>query len=141
MPPRSSSASFLPVIVGALIAHSAFAQGTVDRWKDLLGQRVTVQGKALNAKMGAQLSGKDFIVWVDLPGEAWPDSLYHGQDHGELVEVTGTVVQRADLPVFMQEPGGPVKAGIPLAPGTDLNEAAKRYILESVEWKPVEPAK
>ena len=136
---RTSSARFPLILAVAFIALSAFSQVTDERWKELLGHRVTLQGKALNAKMGAQLGGKDFIIWVDLPGDAWPDGMYHGGDDGELVEATGTVVQRADLPVFIPQPGEPMKAGIPMSPGTDLQEAAKRYVLESVEWKLIDP--
>jgi len=122
----------------AIMANHAFAQDTEDRWKDKMGQRVTVRGEAHNAKMGALLQGDGFTIWVDLPGDAWPDGLYHGEDKGELVEVTGLVVQRSDVPASIPESGEPVRQSVTVPPGTDLNEAAKRYILEAAEWKRVE---
>jgi len=115
------------------------AQDAEDRWKDKLGQRITVRGEAHNAKMGALLLGEGFTIWVDLPGDAWPDGLYHGNDKGELVEVTGLVVQRNDVPVFIPEPGEPMRQSVYVPPGTDPEKARKRYVLENVEWKPAEP--
>lgn len=106
-------------------------------WDQDLGKRVTVTGMAINRTVGAFVSFEGSGIYADLPGNSWPIGLYHGDGKGELVEVTGTVTLRADLPVFIQEPGAPVKEGIPVPPGTDLKEAAKRYILEAVEWKRV----
>ena len=104
-------------------------------WKDQLGKRIAVTGEAHNAKMGALVVGDGFSIWVDLPNDAWPDGLYHGNDEGEMVLVTGTVVQRADVPVFIPKEGEPMKQGVTVPPGTDLEEASKRYILENVTWK------
>jgi hypothetical protein len=124
------------LVLGVLASAGATAQDKTDRWHEQLGKRVTLTGEAHNAKMGALLEGKDFMIWVDLPGEAWPNGMYHGNDEGDPVVVTGTVVQRSDLPVFIAEPGEMDKAGIPMPPGTDLEEARKRYILEDVTWSP-----
>ncbi len=106
-------------------------------WEQELGKRVTVTGMAINRKVGAFVAFEGSGIYVDLPSNAWPIGLYHGDGNGEVVEVTGTVTQRSDLPVFIQQPGEEPKAGIPVPPGTDLNVAAKRYILEAVEWKRV----
>jgi len=124
----------------SLCGTTATAQDSIDHWKALLGKRITVQGEAHNAKMGAMLVGEESTIWVDLPDEAWPDGFYKGNDEGELVVVTGTVAQRADLPVFIAEPGEPIMmAGIPMPPGTDLEEARKRYVLVDVVWQRLTP--
>jgi hypothetical protein len=106
-----------------------------DSWKDQVGKRVTVTGEAHNAKMGTLVVGDGFSIWVDLPSDAWPDGMYHGNNAGELVVVTGTVVQRADVPVLIPKEGEPMRQGVTVPPGTDLEEASKRYILENVSWK------
>jgi hypothetical protein len=121
--------------VGILIGSNASAQAEADRWKDQLGKQVTLTGEAHNAKMGARLEGGDFSIWVDLPNDAWPDGLYHGNDDGELVVVTGTVTQRADVPVFIPKEGEPPMQGVTVPPGTDLEEARKRYVLVDVTWQ------
>jgi len=60
-----------------------------------------------------------------------------GGDDGQLVRVTGIVAQCADLPVFIPNPDLEPMQGIPVAEGTDLDEAAKRFILEAVMWERV----
>lgn len=130
------------LLVSLLAGTVALAQtDETDRWHHQLGKRITVTGQATNAKMGARLHGDGFTIWVDLPAKAWPDGMYHGNDKGELVEVTGTVVQRQDVPVIVVVPGEPVlRAGVTVPPGTDVEEASKRYILENVVWNRVVPA-
>ena len=88
----------------------------------------TWRGTAENPKVGAFLSGPD--VYVELPDIYWPEPVL-----GRTVEVQGTVVERHDLPVFIADPDGPVVGGIPVPPGTNLHEAAKRLVLERVTWK------
>jgi len=90
---------------------------------------------AIDRNVGAYLSIIGSGVYVALPGNSWPIGLYHDDGKGELVEVTGTVTQRWDLPVFIQQPRAPARPGIPDPPGTDLKEAAKRDVMEAVEWK------
>lgn len=114
------------------------SQQQFDGWHGQLGNTVTVSGKAVNHKIGAYLLGEGFGIYVDLPATHWPSDLYHGGDDGGLVRVTGTVVQRSDVPVFVDDPNTPPIQGIPVPAGTDLDEAAKRYILESVRWERVE---
>lgn len=126
--------STLLLALATMTIH-ALAQDSEDRWKDKVGQRVTVRGEAHNAKMGALVQGEDFTIRVDLPGDAWPDGLYHGDDKGELVEVSGLVFQRNDVPVFIPESGEPMRQSVDVPPGTDPEKARKRYVLENVEWK------
>ena len=149
--PKSGSLAIIATLVmafGGCKSNSALPnQGKADpstsekvgsrNWEQELGKRVTVTGMAINRTVGAFVAFEGSGIYVDLPSNSWPIGLYHGDGKGELVEVKGTVTQRADLPVFIQEPGAPVKEGIPLPPGTDLKEAAKRYVLEGAEWKRV----
>lgn len=113
--------------------HSEKKDRSVD-----IGKRITVIGTALNHHMGAVVSVDGSTIYVELPDKYWPDGVYHGGDTGDLVEVTGILEQRSDLPVFIQDPNEPPMHGMPMPPGTDLKEAAKRYVLVSVEWKSVQ---
>jgi hypothetical protein len=49
---------------------------------------------------------------------------------GAWVRVRGTVVQRSDLPVFVQDPNAPIMQGMPVPEGTDLEQARKRWVIE-----------
>ncbi len=100
----------------------------------IVGSRVQLRGVAENWKVGAYLGGQE--VWVDLPNREWPEAV-----NGRTVEVTGTLVERHDLPVFIQDPSKPAKAGMPVPPGTDLHEASRRLVLENVEWKVINSAR
>jgi hypothetical protein len=94
------------------------------------GSTVTLRGVAENWKVGAFLAGPD--IWVDLPDRHWPSEIV-----GKSVEVKGTMVERHDLPVFINDPNEPPIAGIPVPPGTDLYEASKRLVIEEARWKVV----
>jgi len=149
--PKCGSLAIIPALVVAFAgckSNSALPdQGKADpspsekvesrNWEQELGKRVTVTGMAINRSVGAFVSFEGSGIYIDLPSNSWPIGLYHGDGKGEVVEVTGTVTQRSDLPVFIQQPGEEPMAGIPVPPGTDLKEAAKRYVLEAVEWKRV----
>jgi hypothetical protein len=90
---------------------------------------VTVVGTARNAKLGAVLDTKGDLLWID-GLESWPDAL-----HGKRVRVTGRVVVRRDLPVFVRVPGEPEKTGIPVPEGTDVNEASSRRVVTGARWE------
>ena len=103
---------------------SPATQPAVSEWAAHLGREVTVVGRAEDAKAGARLdSAHAPPIWLD-EADAWPEDL-----NGKLVRVTGTVVERHDLPVFIQEPEGPPRAGISVPPGTDLHEAGRQHKL------------
>lgn len=106
-------------------------------WSTLLGQTVTIEGTACNAKLGAMLKGDGPDIWID-GLDAWPPELYLGHGQGKRVMVTGTVTERYDLPIFVQEQGRLPKSGMPVAPGTNLEEASKRFLLRDPKWFPVE---
>jgi uncharacterized protein YdeI (BOF family) len=50
--------------------------------------------------------------------------------HGAWVQVRGTVVERSDQPVFIADPNEPIMQGMPVPPGTDLEQARKRWVIE-----------
>jgi hypothetical protein len=50
--------------------------------------------------------------------------------HGAWVQVRGTIVERSDQPVFIQDPNAPIMQGMPVPPGTDLEQARKRWVIE-----------
>ena len=117
------------VALSAGCAHRAPTAATAAARPDA-GSRVTWRGVAENHKAGAFLAGRG--VYVDLPGGSWPSEALD-----KTVEVTGTIVERHDLPVFVADPNEPPVGGIPVPPGTDLHEASKRLILEQVKWNVV----
>lgn len=107
------------------------AKEAVPATNPAVGLRVTYRGIAQNRKIGAYLDGPG--IYVDLPGTQWPSEVC-----GKPVEAKGTVVERHDLPVFVDDPNKPPVSGIPVPPGTDLHAASRRLVLEQVEWKIVD---
>jgi hypothetical protein len=93
-----------------------------------VGERINVRGVAWNYKLGAFLAGPN--LWVDVPSASWPSDVASNR-----VEVTGTVAERYDLPVFINDPCKPPGPGVPVFFGTDLHEASRRLILEDATWK------
>ncbi|HNV68300.1 MAG TPA: HAD family hydrolase [Candidatus Ozemobacteraceae bacterium] len=87
-----------------------------------------VTGTAQNAKLGPLVLTSNGQVWV-LGLEEWPPEAV-----GQEVEVCGTTEERSDLPVFVQPVSGPISQGIPVEPGTDLSQAAKRTCLTLANW-------
>src|SRR4051812_18782917 len=81
-------------------------------WESKLDQLVTVEGEAEDAKLGALLVAGSGTIWVD-GIESWPLEV-----RGKRVQVTGKVIQRSDLPVFVHQEGEPEMQGIPVPPGT-----------------------
>jgi hypothetical protein len=69
-------------------------------------------------------------IWI-ADFDAWKDDV-----RGTRVEVTGRVIERHDLPVFVQREGDLPKAGMPVPPGTDLEAASRRFLLSDVKWRP-----
>jgi hypothetical protein len=94
-----------------------------------LGKKVTFSGEAESRHLGAVLRGKGFSIWIDGLHD-WPDDL-----RGKRVSVTGTVIERHDLPVFIQNRANRGVQGIPVPKGTNLHEAAHRYLLKDATWK------
>lgn len=91
---------------------------------------VSIVGVADNAKVGALLATDKGPVWVDR--ESWPEAAI-----GKKVKAAGRWSSRQDLPVFPAGTGDAVRAGIPVAPGTDLDEASNRKVLVLISWEVV----
>ena len=102
---------------------------------DLLGKKITVEGTAVNAKLGALLITKDSSsIWIN-GIDSWPTGYYLGGDNGKTLKVTGTLIEKYDLPVFIYKEGELPKSGIPVPVGTDLKEASRRYLLKGAKWE------
>ena len=91
----------------------------------------TIEGIAQREKVGPSVHTANGSVWVDLPD--WPDHAV-----GKRVKVTGTFVERKDLPVFIDKPGEPIRAGMAVPEGTDLEKARTRQVLSKITWKLLE---
>jgi hypothetical protein len=50
------------------------------------------------------------------------------------VRVTGTVIERNDLPAFVPRPNEPLMQGIPVASESELPRARHRYLLANASW-------
>jgi hypothetical protein len=98
-----------------------------------LGQQITVEGSAANAKLGAMLMGEGFTLWID-GLDRWPEGFYLGGDRGKRLRVTGVLGEDHGLPVFVQRAGEPVPQGIPVPEGTDLERASQRFVLKGARW-------
>jgi hypothetical protein len=99
-----------------------------------LGKRITIDGWAVNRKIGAQLVGSDFDVWID-DLCLWPEGYYSGGDRGKKVRASGILVEDHGLPVFIPKDGEPLVQGIPVPEGTDLKKASHRYLLRDATWE------
>lgn len=106
-------------------------------WSAHVGKVVTVEGMSINQKVGAALWGEGETVFID-GLNSWPDGFYLGGEKGKRLCVTGTVIERHDLPVFIPRKGEPAKAGIPVPEGTDLHKASRRFLLQDAKWTVIE---
>ncbi len=105
-------------------------------WSDHVGKLVAIEGIAIGMKAGAALFGEGPMIFID--GIQWPDGYYLGGDRGKRVRVTGTVIERHDLPVFIPKTGEPVVQGIPVSEGTDLQKASRRFLIQNAKCVVVE---
>jgi len=115
-----------------------------DDWSGLIGQKVTVEGWAGELKLGPYLSvdaefNKGFIF---IDGHGWPDGYFGGPGKSKHVRVTGTVIKRDDVPVFMAEKESrPIGErtinpdGIPVYSQEEFDRWKWRYLLSGVTWK------
>lgn len=106
--------------------------------RKLTGKRITIVGKALHLKIGPVVQTQDDVNIFIEDHESWPEDYYVPEDNAKLVRVTGKLVVKKDLPVFIQKEGEPVQQGIPVPEGTNLEEAQKRYVLRNATWELVE---
>jgi len=126
-------AAIFAVLFVVIAVVSAKPPSATKESKDVLaaqlGKQVTLIGVAENHKLGAFLGCKDFGIAID-GIHRWPEEF-----EGKQVSVTGIVIERFDLPVFIRNPNGPDVQGIPVPPGTDLHKASHRYLLKGAKWK------
>lgn len=101
---------------------------------DLLGKKVEISGTAVNAKLGALLITDEGSIWIYKMQE-WPNGYYSGGDNGKKLKVRGTVIEKYDLPVYIQKEGELPRSGISVPEGTDLKEASRRFLLKNVKWE------
>lgn len=106
-----------------------------DHLKDSLGKIITLTGIAANTKLGALLIMNDSTsIWID-GKESWPRGYSLGGGNGKTLEVTGFVIEKYDLPVFISKEDESTRSGIPVPEGTDLKKASHRYLLKNAKWK------
>ena len=99
-----------------------------------LGRSVTIEGAAVNMKLGAVVQGEGGRIWID-GLDRWPEGYYMEGDQGKRVRVTGTVIERHDLPVrYPFEEGELPYAAIIVPEGTDLYAASRRFLLKDASW-------
>jgi hypothetical protein len=119
------------------------AEVPVSQWPksfaQYLGQTVTLEGMAANAKSGPLLVGEGGEIWIDGLSE-WPSEVMGAGTfgRGKRVRVTGQVIRRADLPAFVEKPGEPRKTGIPVASEAQLEAASTRFLLRGATWTVLE---
>ena len=96
----------------------------------LVGQHVTVTGKAEEAKEGPVLITDDGEhPWIDAV-KGWP--------RGKRVKVSGQAMVKHDRPVFVPQPGQPIAAGVLVPAGTDLRAASQRLLIGAAQWTTVD---
>lgn len=106
-------------------------------WSAHLGQTVTLEGRAVDAKLGALLQGEEASIWLD-GLDSWPEGFFSGGDQGKRIRVTGTVIKKDDVPVFVQRPGEPPRAGIPVTSEEEQEKGKWRYLLKDTKWTVLE---
>jgi len=109
-------------------------------WADHLGKTVTVEGKAIDYKVGAVLESKAGSIYVDKPNGSthWPNGYWNGDDKSKRLRVTGVVTKRDDLPVFVQRKGALPLQGIPVKSKEEAEKAKWRYLLKDTKWTVIE---
>jgi hypothetical protein len=112
-------------------------QNAKEKWPSdfskIVGQRITLEGKALNAKLGALLRHDEEIIWIENLA-SWPEGFYQGNDRGKLLRVTGIVIRKDDLPVFLAKPGETFLSGIPVDSEEELESKKWRFLLKDATW-------
>lgn len=103
--------------------------------KTLVGKKITITGKTVNVKGGAILLVEEKIdIWMD-EMDSWPDGYYNSEEDAKIVKVTGILIERNDLPVYIPDEKNPKhKQAIPMPKGTDLKAASHRYLLKEYKW-------
>lgn len=105
----------------------------------LVGKKITLIGKSENEKIGAtlKLSNKKRIYIENF--HSWPNNYSFGNEKSKTVKVTGILIERNDLPVFISDDNydgkSIIQQGIPVPKRTDLKKISHRFLLKDVTWK------
>lgn len=102
-------------------------------WSTHLGESVVLEGVGANAELGALLQEDGLSIWIE-GLEAWPPEFEFAANRGKPIRVSGTVIKKDDLPVFVVRRDEPQRAGIPVQSEKDFQTANWRYLLEDAEW-------
>jgi hypothetical protein len=102
-------------------------------WSADVGRVVTVDGWVANQMLGASLQTEQGTIFID-GRDSWQEGFYSGGDRGKHLRVTGTVIKRDDVPVFVQKPGEPPRQGIPVESEAELQTAKWRFLLKEAKW-------
>jgi len=131
---RRERLAILAVLVGFADCGSPVRQGWPSDLSAALGRSVTVEGRAVNMKLGAVIEGEGGHLWID-GLDSWPEDLCKNGDQGKRVRVTGTLIERHDLPVrYPFKEGEHPVAAIIVPEGTDLYAASRRFLLKDARW-------
>ncbi|MCS4301709.1 hypothetical protein [Chryseobacterium sp. BIGb0232] len=103
--------------------------------KELIGESITVTGQTINMKLGALLTTKNGeSIWMD-GMDSWPDGYYVSEQKSKTVKVTGTLIEKNDLPVFISnENDSIIQQGIYEQKGTNLEKASHRYLFKNYKY-------
>ena len=130
---------YLFSILTTIILYSSCTLNNIDQsdsndyWSKYLSEEVTVEGIAYNSKLGAFVAvNQEEPLWIE-SFHNWPLGYY-----GKRVVVTGIVIIKHDLLVFIQKEAEPQVTGVPVAEGTDLHLKRKRYLLKNATWNLIE---
>ena len=108
-------------------------------WSGYRGRCVVLQGYAGGGgKTDASLRGGAWSIALTFADSAGADAWW-ALPPGARVQVQGVVAERHDPRVFVQQPGAPIEQGIPVPPGTDLEQASRRDVVEQATARLLRP--
>ena len=71
-------------------------------------------------------------IWME-EMYTWPSGYFEGEEEAKTVKVTGILIEKYDLPVFINN-DSIIQQGIPMPKGTDLKKASYRYLLKKYKY-------
>ena len=102
--------------------------------KKHVGKKIIIIGKSTNEKIGAAVTlSNDKRIYIE-DFNSWPKNYYLGERKSKTVKITGILIERNDLPVFIAN-DDELKQGMSVPKGTDLKQASHRFLLKNVSWK------
>ena len=162
--PTTLGAIVLALVLGSCSGGPPEELEPVTISREILGQTITVDGRAVDQKIGAVLEGDGFSLWI-AGLSRWPEGYWSMDQPGRRVRVTGVLSEDYGLPVFTVDTSrsitsdDPIPQGIliPAPPERDVVEGKPsdedepliqpapafapqrhRYLLEEATWEPLE---